>query len=135
MVVHVSRVKKRVASGTSTFDDIESFKKSLSIGDTFWIPIEDMGIEWDSQLQQIQECKIVKLYPHHAYMEHEHISPDGTKKYTHKCCINYPKLFLLYKWWIDPNKRKCFYYFDDNDGNSNSNDNNPYDLIMNNQYN
>ena len=77
-------------------DSFIDFKNKLKFGDTFMLTLDDMGIEQDATLPYYQECKVIKLYPYHACLEHKHKTISGNI-YIHRCCLNYGKLFVLSK--------------------------------------
>lgn len=86
--------KRVIINCLNARDNFMAFKDNLKIGDVFMLTLDDMGIEQDATLPYYQKCKIVKLFPYHAYLEHKHKTINGDI-YTHKCCVNYGKLFIL----------------------------------------
>ena len=69
------------------------FKNRLKVGDTFLLPIDDIGIEDDNRLPELQLFKVAALYKNCVLLEHEHKTWKWT--YVHKYCPDYMKLYLM----------------------------------------
>ena len=84
---------QRIVDSRNFHSNFKAFKDSIQIGDVFYIPIEEIGIEYDNTLPQIQKFVVVKKYPNCVMLEHEHKNWKFT--YTHKFCPDYTKLYQI----------------------------------------
>lgn len=75
------------------YNGVEAFKRDLKVGDVFFIPVEDIGIEYDNRLPAIQKFVVKKRYKNCVLLEHEHVTWKWT--YIHKYCPDYMKLYML----------------------------------------